>query len=400
MKNFKHIVSLISSFADIKNIRLWKRYAIVIVLYISYVPLYGQYTSNLPALDQPLESKYDYDQANNGQVLSINYNLINPEDKGIWTLFTGQHERFRVCENGTVAIMSRVGGYSSLNFYTANYYFLGAIHSKNENLNLVSYKTIDIFPRQKSTPTVRFDYATTYMYTGLDFYEGDFNYLKFKNGRNMNPSIISPNNKLMRFGSNNGFGFWANGNVEKDDTPHFKIQNNLITSYTAFNVDKGNVKVTINSNTNNTAGWIGTETNNGLHIGTNQQSLFFIDNKQNVYIGMTQTQANQVKTELKNKYQLFVYKGILAEDYAIAPKTTWADFVFNNNFELRPLSEVEKFIDVNKHLPDIPSAKDVSEKGYSQHDMNRMLLQKIEELTLYILEQQKKIEILEAKVQD
>lgn len=400
MKSFKYVVSLINSFADIKNRRLWKRYAVVILLYVSCVPLYGQYTGNLPELEQPLPDKYDYQRALNGQIFSINYNGSRPIDKGIWSLLTGGEERFRVCQNGTVAILGTNGGYPSLNFYTGNNFFLGAVHSKNENLNLVSYKTIDIFPRQKTTPVVRFDYSTTYMYTGIDFYEGNSNYLKLKSGRNMCPSIINPGDKLMRFGSKNGFGFWANGNVEKDDTPHFKIQSNLITSYTAFNVDKGNVKVAVTSNSDNSTGWIGTETNNGLHIGTNNQSMFFIDNKQDVYIGMTKTQANLVKAELRDKYRLFVYKGILSEDYAIAPKTTWADFVFNSNYKLRPLSEVKKFINTNKHLPDVPSMKEVSENGYSQHDMNRVLLQKIEELTLYILEQQKKIEILEAKAQD
>lgn len=400
MKNFKQVVSQIGSFGDIKIIRLWKRYAIIIVLCISYVPLYGQYTGNLPSLEQPLDQKYDYKKAMNGQIFSINYTGSTPKDKAIWCLLTGGEERFRVCQNGTVAILGTNGGYASLNFYTGNNYFAGAVHSQNENLSLVGYKTVNMYPRQKSTPTVVFDYAATYMHTSLDFYEGNTNYLKLKSGRNMCPSIINPNDKMMRFGSKNGFGFWANGNVEKDDTPHLRIQSNSITSYTAFKVDKGNAKVVLTSNTDNTSGWIGTESNHGLYIGTNNQSQLFIDNKQIMYIGMTKIEANKIKAELRNKYQLFVYKGILSEDYAIAPKSTWADFVFNNNFKLRPLSDVEKFINANKHLPDVPSAKEVSENGYSQHDMNKVLLQKIEELTLYILEQQKKIETLEAKVQD
>ena len=400
MKKNNYVVSLNHSFADVEKKRLWKRYAIIIVLCISFVPLYGQYTGPLPSLEQPLEQKYDYQRAKNGQIFSVNYAGTTPVDKGIWSLLTGGEERFRVCQNGTVAILGTNGGYASLNFYTGNNYFAGAVHSQNDNLNFVGYKTINMYPRKKSTATVIFDDVATYMHTRLDFYEDNSNYLMLKSGRNKCPSIINPSDKLMRFGSKNGFGFWANGNVEKDDTPHFRIQSNLITSYTAFNVDKGNVKVAVTSNADNTTGWIGTETNNGLNIGTNQQSLFFIDNKQIVYIGMNKAQANQVKAELRNKYQLFVYKGILSEDYAIAPKSTWADFVFNNNFKLRPLSDVEKFVNTNKHLPDVPSAKEVSEKGYSQHDMNKVLLQKIEELTLYILEQQKKIETLEAKVQD
>jgi len=101
--------------------------------------------------------------------------------------------------------------------------------------------------------------------------------------------------------------------------------------------------------------------------------------------------------ELKNKYGMFVYKGILSEDYAIAPKSTWADFVFSRNYNLKPLKEVESFIAENEHLPDVPSAAQVAEEGYSQHDMNKVLLQKIEELTLYIIKQQKEIEELKRR---
>ena len=53
---------------------------------------------------------------------------------------------------------------------------------------------------------------------------------------------------------------------------------------------------------------------------------------------------------------------------------------------------MESFIAENEHLPDVPSAAQVAEEGYSQHDMNKVLLQKIEELTLYIIKQQKEIE--------
>ena len=60
------------------------------------------------------------------------------------------------------------------------------------------------------------------------------------------------------------------------------------------------------------------------------------------------------------------------------------------------LSDVEDFISDNKHLPDVPSIQEIAENGYSQHEMNRNLLQKIEELTQYTIEQHK--EITEPKV--
>jgi hypothetical protein len=72
----------------------------------------------------------------------------------------------------------------------------------------------------------------------------------------------------------------------------------------------------------------------------------------------------------------------------------WADFVFEDDYRLKDLSEVEEFINNNKHLPDIPSAKQMEENGIGLSEMNKLLLQKVEELTLYTIEQSKKIKAL------
>ncbi|MFT4223738.1 hypothetical protein [Dysgonomonas sp.] len=74
---------------------------------------------------------------------------------------------------------------------------------------------------------------------------------------------------------------------------------------------------------------------------------------------------------------------------------TGADFVFSSGYNLRSLSEVETFVKQNKHLPDIPSEKQMQENGLNLNDMQIKLLQKIEELTLYVIEQDKKIETLQ-----
>jgi hypothetical protein len=69
-----------------------------------------------------------------------------------------------------------------------------------------------------------------------------------------------------------------------------------------------------------------------------------------------------------------------------------ADFVFAPTYQLRPLSEVEKYVKANSHLPEIPSAAEVAQNGLSLGDMQNKLLQKVEELTLYSIEQDKKIQ--------
>jgi len=72
----------------------------------------------------------------------------------------------------------------------------------------------------------------------------------------------------------------------------------------------------------------------------------------------------------------------------------WPDYVFEDDYNLLPLSEVEQYIQQNKHLPQIPSAREVEENGVELGDMQRKLLLKIEELTLYIIQMQKEIDEL------
>jgi hypothetical protein len=229
-------------------------------------------------------------------------------------------------------------------------------------------------------------------------------------GRNDDPTVNNPNDKMLRIGSNGAIGFWGNGKVEQDDAPNLlitqegKVQIGSVSNPHKLNIGgaiflkQKNVETLVGVNSDSTCTWIGTFSNHGFLLGTNRRSCFYIDPVQrNLYVGITEVQAAQIREELKNKYGMFVYKGILSEDYAIAPKSTWADFVFSRNYNLKPLKEVESFIAENEHLPDVPSAAQVAEEGYSQHDMNKVLLQKIEELTLYIIKQQKEIEELKRR---
>jgi hypothetical protein len=75
--------------------------------------------------------------------------------------------------------------------------------------------------------------------------------------------------------------------------------------------------------------------------------------------------------------------------------TGWSDFVFDKNYNLPKLSDVEKHINDKQHLPGIPSEKEVMENGVNVVDMQAKLLQKIEELTLYVINQDKRIQTLE-----
>jgi len=87
---------------------------------------------------------------------------------------------------------------------------------------------------------------------------------------------------------------------------------------------------------------------------------------------------------------------LIARTYqAINPP--WSDFVFEENYNLKSLEELETYISQNKHLPDIPTEVQVKENGINLGEMNAKLLQKIEELTLYTIQQQKDIKKLKAE---
>ncbi|MFN8308813.1 MAG: hypothetical protein U0T73_02515 [Chitinophagales bacterium] len=98
-------------------------------------------------------------------------------------------------------------------------------------------------------------------------------------------------------------------------------------------------------------------------------------------------------------YRLYVDKGIMAESFRCAIKTTsdWQDKVFDNNYNLPSLDYVERFISLNRHLPAVPSAQDVVKNGIDLGNISATLLAKIEELTLYIIMQQHEIEELKCK---
>jgi hypothetical protein len=92
-------------------------------------------------------------------------------------------------------------------------------------------------------------------------------------------------------------------------------------------------------------------------------------------------------------------KNIYAEMIEVKPNA-WHDYVFYPDYELRSLSELEQYIKQNHHLPEIPSAKEVQENGIDLGDMQGKLLLKIEELTLYILQQNQQINNLQDQINE
>lgn len=78
----------------------------------------------------------------------------------------------------------------------------------------------------------------------------------------------------------------------------------------------------------------------------------------------------------------------------------WPDFVFEDGYEMKSLAELEAFIDEHKHLPGVPSEKEVVNNGNNLGEMDAILLQKIEEMTLYLIQQGKEIQALKKENQN
>lgn len=99
-------------------------------------------------------------------------------------------------------------------------------------------------------------------------------------------------------------------------------------------------------------------------------------------------------------YKLYVQGGILTAKLKVAVHGggSWFDHVFEDDYTLRTLDEVETYIKTNKHLPDVPSAKEVVRDGIDVATMDATLLRKIEELTLYVIQQQKEIMQLKSQL--
>ncbi|GGD07566.1 galactose-binding domain-containing protein [Hyunsoonleella pacifica] len=99
---------------------------------------------------------------------------------------------------------------------------------------------------------------------------------------------------------------------------------------------------------------------------------------------------------IPSDYQLAVAGKIISEEVKVKLQSVWPDYVFDETYKLPTLKELQDYINQQGHLPNIPSAKEVEENGVLIGQMNAKLLEKIEELTLYIIQQEKKLKQQEA----
>lgn len=157
----------------------------------------------------------------------------------------------------------------------------------------------------------------------------------------------------------------------------------------AFNwlADEGDIGL-IWSDGNGTSGKNDTA---GLVIGPHGDASngIRIDANGNVAIGTTDPKG----------YKLAVRGEMVTEEAWVKLHADWPDFVFAENHQMLTLPELDEYVKENRHLPNVPKADEVKEKGIPIGEMNTLLLQKIEELTLYLIEQDKQMQKLKAELQ-
>lgn len=132
--------------------------------------------------------------------------------------------------------------------------------------------------------------------------------------------------------------------------------------------------------------------NNQLNIGN-----WIRGNNGTIGIGTSNLPSDGIAAD-GNKYKLFVKDGIKTEKVKVDISTDngWADYVFAKDYKLMSLKEVENYINDNGHLPEVPSTEEAIQNGIELKEMNILLLKKVEELTLHLIDQDKRIEELES----
>ncbi len=119
----------------------------------------------------------------------------------------------------------------------------------------------------------------------------------------------------------------------------------------------------------------------------------------NGVVGINVSDQDIVTMEQQHYYSLYAKGGIITTKVSIKRyESWWSDYVFDPNYELMSLGDLRRYINTNRHLPDIPSEAEVMEEGVELGIMQSLLLKKIEELTLYTLQLQEQVESMQMEI--
>ncbi len=200
----------------------------------------------------------------------------------------------------------------------------------------------------------------------------------------------SEDNRLS-FYSLNGYAFENDGGLHLGNN---EIKMGVNTSITIGEKQVGEYRLFLHNN--GTHAYIDYKDNLYFRADYPSVSALVLQGDGNVGIGFTTSYDLNKRHNMG--YRLAVNGGIICEEIKVILDVPNSDYVFSKDYKLKPLNEVKEFIQLHSHLPEVPSAKEFKENGYKVGEMDDLLLRKIEELTLYILEQDEKIKELEKKI--
>lgn len=155
-----------------------------------------------------------------------------------------------------------------------------------------------------------------------------------------------------------------------------------------FEYDKVDTKImeVLNTTSNYTAFSLKANGEMDIHNGT--APIFHLGTDGKLSLGNGTMQTFQVETT-----------GMIRGRRMKLDLNTWADYVFEPSYQLMPLNEVESFVKKEKHLPNVPSEQELKKDGADVMELNKILMEKVEELTLYLIQQNKNTEELKQQLE-
>ncbi|HKR04757.1 MAG TPA: hypothetical protein VJY62_08965, partial [Bacteroidia bacterium] len=229
------------------------------------------------------------------------------------------------------------------------------------------------------------------------------NYLGTNNHKNL--VFKTDATERMRITAAGDVGIGTSSPSQKLEIAHNDSSGGIVLNRLNSTVSKSQISFQKNGNEKwamgiNSEGWNNDPTDNFFIFqrGAVPAMRFYIDDHGRVGIGVIPPASWPQNT---THYMLYVENGIKTRDVKVTAANNFPDFVFNSTYQPPGIYELEQFIKQNKHLPGIPSAKEIEKNdGYEVGDMVEKLLEQTEIQSLYIIDLQKQIDELKVRVKN
>jgi hypothetical protein len=204
--------------------------------------------------------------------------------------------------------------------------------------------------------------------------------------------------KIASYNAATAFAVSSSTTIVNDGNETFKIEGDGQTTITTANVDAFLIRDAANSNQLNFKVAKTGKTIIGYQAGATNAAFLNV-NINSTLTAATADNAIDVFDQTSNKINFRVKASgwVYAREVNIQV-AAFPDYVFNSNYKYTPLSDLENYVNTNKHLPGVPTAAEIEKNGANLGDLSKIQMEKIEELALYIIELKKELEALKKQV--